>query len=94
MIGRWEEWLSLPTGRQARGEILQVKIKIIMRIGINARFLTKPFTGIGQVCKGLISELVKIDEDNEYILVVPEKVRELQRQHNLRHIFVIFEIHH
>ena len=45
-----------------------------MKIGVNARLLTKPFTGIGQYTKNLFTELAKIDKDNEYILVVPEKV--------------------
>ena len=50
--------------------------EVIMKIGINARLLIKPYTGIGQVTKNLISELAKIDLRNEYVLVVPEKVEE------------------
>ena len=45
-----------------------------MKIGVNARLLTKPFTGIGQYTKNLFTELGEIDKENEYILVVPEKV--------------------
>ncbi len=45
-----------------------------MKIGVNARLLTKLFTGIGQVTRNLIRELAKIDKKNEYILVVHEKV--------------------
>jgi glycosyltransferase involved in cell wall biosynthesis len=45
-----------------------------MKIGVNARLLTKPFTGIGQYTKNLFTELGEMEEENEYILVVPEKV--------------------
>jgi hypothetical protein len=45
-----------------------------MKIGVNARFLTKPFTGIGQYTKNLFLELSKIDKKNEYIFIVPEKI--------------------
>lgn len=45
-----------------------------MRIGVNARLLTKPFTGIGQYTRNLFRELAKIDSENEYILVVSDKI--------------------
>ena len=45
-----------------------------MKIGVNAKFLTKPYTGIGQYTKNLFRELALIDPKNEYVLVVPEKV--------------------
>lgn len=45
-----------------------------MKIGINARFLSKPFTGIGQYTKNLFIELAKIDHENQYIFVVHEEV--------------------
>lgn len=45
-----------------------------MRIGVNARLLTKPFTGIGQYTRNLFRELAKIDSENEYILVVPDRI--------------------
>jgi glycosyltransferase involved in cell wall biosynthesis len=45
-----------------------------MKIGINARFLTKPFTGIGQYTRNLIPVLAKIDAENEYFLFTPELV--------------------
>lgn len=45
-----------------------------MKIAVNARLLTKPFTGIGQYTKNLFMELAKITPSNKYILVVPEKV--------------------
>lgn len=47
-----------------------------MKIGLNARFLTKPFTGIGQYTKNLFKELAKIDPGNEYIFVVPEELKD------------------
>ncbi len=45
-----------------------------MKIAVNARFLGKPYTGIGQYTKNLFKELAKIDIGNEYLLVVPEDV--------------------
>ena len=45
-----------------------------MKIGINGRFLNKPFTGIGQYTKNLFKELAKIDSENEYIFVVTESL--------------------
>ncbi len=42
-----------------------------MKIGVNARLLTRPFTGIGQYTKNLFRELGEIDKKNEYVLVVP-----------------------
>lgn len=46
-----------------------------MRIGINASFLRKPDTGIGQVSRGFISELLKSHSDkNEYFLYLEKEV--------------------
>lgn len=45
-----------------------------MKIGVNARMLTKPFTGIGQYTKNLVSEMAKLDKNVQWILVVPEPV--------------------
>jgi glycosyltransferase involved in cell wall biosynthesis len=45
-----------------------------MRIGINGRFLLKPFTGIGQHTINLVKELAKIDLKKEYVFFVMEKV--------------------
>lgn len=45
-----------------------------MKIGVNARLLCEPYTGIGQYTFNLFRELSKIDPDNEYILVVPKKI--------------------
>ncbi|MBD3360416.1 glycosyltransferase [Candidatus Peregrinibacteria bacterium] len=47
-----------------------------MKIGVNARLLTKPFTGIGQHTKNLFGELARLDSENEYTLVVPGEVDE------------------
>ncbi|MBD3330684.1 glycosyltransferase [Candidatus Peregrinibacteria bacterium] len=45
-----------------------------MKIGVNARMLIKPYTGIGQHTRYLFRELAKIDKSNEYLLVVPEEI--------------------
>ena len=44
-----------------------------MKIGVNARFLAKPYTGIGQYTRFLFDELSKIDHENKYILIEPKK---------------------
>ncbi len=55
-----------------------------MKIGVNARLLTKPFTGIGQYTFNLFRELAVLDGENEYILVVPEKVSSKGFSKNVR----------
>lgn len=46
-----------------------------MRIGINASFLRKPDTGIGQVTRGFVSELIKSHSDkNEYFLYLEKDI--------------------
>lgn len=45
-----------------------------MKIGVNARMLAQPFTGVGQYTKNLFIELAKIDKEIEYLLIVPKKV--------------------
>ncbi|MBU0727923.1 glycosyltransferase family 4 protein [Patescibacteria group bacterium] len=45
-----------------------------MKIGINARFLAHPYTGIGQYTYNLLQALGKIDKDNEYFLFTPKLV--------------------
>ncbi len=45
-----------------------------MKIGVNARLLTKPFTGIGQYTRNLLAELARDDAETQYILVVPEEI--------------------
>lgn len=44
-----------------------------MKIGVNGRFLLKPFTGIGQYTIEMLRNLLKGDE---YLVVVPEKLPE------------------
>ena len=45
-----------------------------MKIGINARFLIHPYTGIGQYTHNLLQALAEIDQENEYFLFTPELV--------------------
>jgi len=46
-----------------------------MRIGINASFLRKPDTGMGQVSRGFISEIIKKHSGkNEYFLYLEEDI--------------------
>lgn len=45
-----------------------------MIIGINGRFLTKPFTGIGQYTRYLFQELARQNPDDTFIIVTPQKV--------------------
>ena len=45
-----------------------------MKIGVNARFLLIPYSGIGQYTRNLILALSKIDKKNQYYLVVPKKI--------------------
>ena len=45
-----------------------------MKIGINARFLAHPFTGIGQYTKSLVTKLAELAPENEYFLFTPEFV--------------------
>ncbi|MFC1616117.1 glycosyltransferase family 4 protein [Patescibacteria group bacterium] len=46
-----------------------------MKIGVNARMLAQPYTGIGQYTKNLFIELAKIDPSVEYLLVTAKKVK-------------------
>ncbi len=45
-----------------------------MKIGINARFLTLPFTGIGQYTRSLVRAMAKLKPENEFVLFTPELV--------------------
>jgi glycosyltransferase involved in cell wall biosynthesis len=46
-----------------------------MRIGINASFLRKPDSGIGQVTRGFVSEIIKNHSDrNEYFLYLEKDI--------------------
>ncbi len=56
-----------------------------MKIGINARFLAHPFTGIGQYTYNLLRALAKVDKKNEYLLFTPELV-DLQLPDNFKQV--------
>lgn len=43
-----------------------------MKIGVNARFLKDPYTGIGRYTYFLFRELFRIDPESEYLLMTPE----------------------
>ena len=45
-----------------------------MNIGINARFLTQPYTGIGKYTYHLIKAISKFDHQNDYFLFTPKLV--------------------
>lgn len=45
-----------------------------MKIGINARFLVHPYTGIGQYTRGLVRAMAKLKPEYEFILFTPELV--------------------
>lgn len=45
-----------------------------MIIGVNGRFLTKPYTGIGQYTRYLFGELARQNPDDRLLMIVPEKV--------------------
>lgn len=45
-----------------------------MKIGLNARFLASPYTGIGQYTHHLIHALAELDDKNEYFLFTPKLV--------------------
>ena len=47
-----------------------------MKIAVNALPLLKVNTGIGQYTKNLIENLGKIDKKNQYVLIVPKKVKD------------------
>ncbi|EKE14086.1 MAG: mannosyltransferase B-like protein, partial [uncultured bacterium] len=45
-----------------------------MRIGINCKYLTVPFSGIGQYTVNFLEPLAKLDQQNEYYLFINEAV--------------------
>lgn len=59
-----------------------------MKIGIQARFLLHPYTGIGQYTRSILHGLSKVDKDNEYFLFTPEHV-ELDLPKNFQQIRVV-----
>ena len=56
-----------------------------MKIGINARFLAHPFTGIGQYTFNLLRALAEADKVNEYLLFTPELV-DIQLPENFKQV--------
>ncbi len=46
----------------------------MLKIGLNARFLVHPFTGIGQYTRHLITAMAEVAPQNEYFLFTPELV--------------------
>lgn len=59
-----------------------------MKIGINARFLVHPFTGIGQYTRSLVKTMATVAPDNEYLLFTPE-VSEIDLPENCKQIRVV-----
>ena len=59
-----------------------------MKIGINARFLQHPYTGIGQYTKSLIMTLAQMEPQNEYFLFLPE-LSEISFPENCHQIRVV-----
>lgn len=47
-----------------------------MKIGVNARFLTKPFTGIGQHTRYLFAALAQQNPQDHFLMVTPENLPE------------------
>ncbi len=45
-----------------------------MKIGINGRFLLKPYTGIGRYTRNLLFQMAKHFGDDEFVVVVPEEI--------------------
>jgi len=45
-----------------------------MKIGINARFLVHPFTGIGQYTRSLVRAMATLKPEHEFVLFTPELV--------------------
>lgn len=45
-----------------------------MKIGINGRFLLKPYTGIGRYTRNLLSEMAKQFSETLFVVVVPGKM--------------------
>ncbi|MFO0780290.1 MAG: glycosyltransferase family 1 protein [Candidatus Gracilibacteria bacterium] len=43
-----------------------------MKIGVNARFLTKPYTGIGQHTRQLFEAMARLEPNAQFLLVTPD----------------------
>ena len=59
-----------------------------MKIGINARFLVEPYTGIGQYTRSLVQTMAEMEPKNEYILFTPKLV-DINLPDNCRQIRVV-----
>lgn len=59
-----------------------------MKIGINASFLRKPDTGIGQVTKGFIGEIINNSHGHEYFLYLEEDIDFKLPQKILKRVFL------
>lgn len=46
----------------------------MLKIGLNARFLTEPFTGIGQYTRHLVRAMAELAPEHDYFLFTPELV--------------------
>jgi hypothetical protein len=64
-----------------------------MKIGINARFLVHPFTGIGQYTRNLVRAMAILKPENEYFLFTPELV-EVNLPENCKQIRVAEKSYH
>ncbi|MFA6435954.1 MAG: hypothetical protein WCW30_02350, partial [Candidatus Gracilibacteria bacterium] len=51
-----------------------------MKIGINGRFLTLPYTGIGQYTAHLIHALAEQDSSMEYVVAIPSNLPALEKK--------------
>ena len=58
-----------------------------MKIGVNARFLVHPLTGIGQYTRSLMQTMASMSPEHEYLLFTPELV-DLSLPDNCRQIRV------
>lgn len=59
-----------------------------MKIGINARFLIHPYTGIGQYTRNLVQAMAEQEPANEYFLFTPE-LADLPLPENCRQVRVV-----
>jgi glycosyltransferase involved in cell wall biosynthesis len=60
-----------------------------MRIGINASFLRKPDTGIGQVTRGFINELLQSEShENEYFLYLEKDISQKMPKNFQKRVFL------
>ena len=58
-----------------------------MKIAVNARFLDKPFTGIGQYTRHLFVELAKLMPESKFEMLVPDKV-DIKLPKNMKQVVI------